>query len=398
MNSFDKIVAGGDCLGCGLCAALSSGKAVMKEDLESGYLIPVQISEEPVVIDRLYDMCPGVSLKLNAPSKRDCVYGYYRRFGFAHATDPKVRWKGSSGGALTAVLISLLNRRKVSGVLQVASDLSNPTKNSVFFSRTIEEVMHCCGSRYAPSSLLENVGRVLEAEEQIAVVGKPCDIAALKQLVVIKPELTSKVFCTLSFFCMGLPSYRSTDRLLRRMGVSGDDNVSEFRYRGHGWPGKAVVVTDEGSHEVSYQASWGGILGRDLKARCKLCPDGMGEYADIVFGDAWYLRDHKPVFEERAGRSLLFTRTELGDDLVSAAISDKYLAFSDDESDIATVRYMQPAQYSRKLSLLPRLASARVFGGKKYRFSGFKILRKALKAGPRTCAAAFLSAAKRFAG
>src|SRR3712207_7050821 len=41
-----------------------------------------------------------------------------------------------------------------------------------------------------------------------------------------------------------------------------------------------------------------------FRSRCKICPDGTGEFADIVCADAWYGKDGYPDFAEREGRSL----------------------------------------------------------------------------------------------
>lgn len=51
---------------------------------------------------------------------------------------------------------------------------------------------------------------------------------------------------------------------------------------------------------MSYNESWGNILGKYLQKRCKICPDGIGEFADIVCADAWHGdKSGYPNFEEK---------------------------------------------------------------------------------------------------
>ena len=53
---------------------------------------------------------------------------------------------------------------------------------------------------------------------------------------------------------------------------------------------------------MGYDASWGGVLTRHVQFRCRICPDGIGDDADIAFADAWHTdTDRNPVFNEAEG-------------------------------------------------------------------------------------------------
>src|SRR3546814_12796145 len=94
------------------------------------------------------------------------------------------------------------------------------------------------------------------------------------------------------------------------MGLAGAP-LSEFRYRGNGWPGQAVARTTDGrAGEMSYERSWGDHLSREVQFRCKICPDAVGGTADIACADAWYGGEGGyPQFEEQDGRSLIMVRS-----------------------------------------------------------------------------------------
>ena len=70
----------------------------------------------------------------------------------------------------------------------------------------------------------------------------------------------------------------------------------------------------------TYEESWGRLVQTPRQLRCNLCPDGLGELADVTGGDAWHRRD-----EGSDGISLILARTPRGADIVAAAIRDGYL-------------------------------------------------------------------------
>src|SRR3546814_14649746 len=94
------------------------------------------------------------------------------------------------------------------------------------------------------------------------------------------------------------------------MGLAGAP-LSEFRYRGNGWPGQAVARTTDGrAGEMSYERSWGDHLSREVQFRCKICPDAVGGTADIACAVAWYGgAGGYPPFEEQERRSPIMVRS-----------------------------------------------------------------------------------------
>lgn len=56
---------------------------------------------------------------------------------------------------------------------------------------------------------------------------------------------------------------------------------------------------------MTYNDSWGKILGRELGFRCKICPDGIGMLADISSGDSWNTKDGYPDFTEGDGKTFV---------------------------------------------------------------------------------------------
>jgi coenzyme F420 hydrogenase subunit beta len=170
----------------------------------------------------------------------------------------------------------------------------------------------------------------------------------------------------LSFMCAGVPSLAGTHALIRSMGGE-PEGVRRFRYRGDGWPGMARADMADGRVlQTDYTTSWGTVLNQHLQFRCKICPDGTGEFADIVCADAWHGADGYPDFTERAGRSLVLTRTAQGEALLQAACAAHAVAVA--PLPVADIARMQPYQVLRKQVVLGRVLAtwARRGAGPRY--------------------------------
>jgi coenzyme F420 hydrogenase subunit beta len=224
------------------------------------------------------------------------------------------------------------------------------------WSRTREEIFEGAGSRYAASSPLADIDLALSEPGRFAFVGKPCDVSALRQLARVDARVNEHVPVMLSFFCAGLPSHAGADRIIAEMGFSPDE-VRTFRYRGDGWPGLTRAETHDGRVAVMrYEDSWGGQLSHEVQFRCKICPDAVGGVADVACADAWYGGETGyPQFEEQDGRSLIMTRTSIGDALLQRAVDDKKIEV--EPLPVEEIDLMQPGQARRKRLVATRLAA-----------------------------------------
>jgi len=331
--------------------------AEMKISLD-GFLRPQTIRKlEHSEIELLNKVCPGISVShLKRDNSFTPTWGPVLEVMTGHAADDEVRHKGSSGGIVSALAIHLLETKQVQGVLHIVPSNQNPFENIAQISHTREDVLRGAGSRYAPAAPLSRLSNCLNQEGTFAFIGKPCDVAALRSLMCTysKLNIRKKFPFLISFMCAGIPSLHGSKEIVREMGFDPSE-ISSFRYRGNGWPGKARAETIDGrSAEMDYDTSWGRILGRFIQFRCKICPDGTGEFADVSCADAWNT-DEKgyPLFTENAGRSLVITRTDTGSRLIDEAVAHKKIFL--EPSSLADAVKMQPYQVHRKRTLLARL-------------------------------------------
>lgn len=379
MFDVETITANGLCAGCGLCAGIAerADPPIVMELSDAGYRRPRVVGEIDAALAQTIDaVCPGANIR-HDPARMEAdyhpVWGPLLEARLGWSTDPALRLNASSGGGLSALLVHLLESGQVDYVVQTAVSPDSPVRNALAISTGRDDVFHAAGSRYAPSSPLEDIGERLGAPGRFAFVGKPCDVAGLRQLARLDPRVDEKVPVMIAFMCAGVPSYHGTSALLEAMGVEDESRVEAFRYRGDGWPGFATArLADGTTFEMDYDTSWGRILNRHLQFRCKICPDGIGEFADIVCADGWYCdEDGNPLFDEREGRSIVLTRTKRGEEVVRGAIEAGLIAVED--FAIPALAQMQPFQARRKGLVLTRLAAMALVGRRRPRFSGLKL-------------------------
>lgn len=364
MNSIKEVQNSDLCCGCGCCTNIYP-ELVMKYN-KDGNLRPIcnnksiELLKESDIYSR---SCPAINTyeldQLECKNTHE-IWGSYYDLVTGYSTNEVIRYSGSSGGSITAILTYLIENKVIDGVIHVGVSDTDPLKNEIKISRTSKELIINAGSRYSPSAPLEKILEKLETGESFAFVGKPCDVLGLRNYSKVNPVIKSKIKYMIAFFCAGVPSIEGTYKILNIHGVD-KDNVESFRYRGEGWPGYTRIVTKSNNeYRMTYDDSWGKVLNRHLPKRCKLCPDGIGEAADLVCGDAWFGDENGyPVFEEQEGRSLIISRTCNGQELLNKIVNANYLDISDNIK-IEQLKLIQPFQFSRKATLKYRLLAMKL--------------------------------------
>lgn len=401
MLDIETIKASGLCSGCGLCAGISEREnpAIVMEDSPAGFRRPVAVAPVSSQQAKLIDAaCPGANIRhdpLAIEAKYHPVWGPLVAARLGWSSDPELRRNASSGGGLSAILNHLLSTKEVDYVVQTAVSERSPIRNAMTVSTDAEGVFKAAGSRYAPSSPLEDIGQRLDAPGRFAFVGKPCDVAGLRQLARRDPRVDEKVPYMIAFMCGGVPSYKGTSALLKAMGVEAEEDVVAFRFRGDGWPGFATAELRDGRrYQMDYDTSWGTILNRHLQFRCKICPDGVGEFADIVCADGWHLDEQgRPRFAEEDGRSLILTRTPKGESLIGRAIEAGNL--DSEPLAIETIARMQPYQAKRKGLVTTRLAAMALLGKTRPSYEHLHLLANARSLGVKEGLRSFLGTLRR---
>lgn len=394
-HPIDRVLSGGLCLGCGGCAFVGAAHGVKMVDYPHVGLRPTWTGEVPTAVkDEMIAICPGAAIEAPAaalprPTDPDeIVVGPTKQIWEGWAADPKVRRAASSGGAVTALAAYAVEQLGMALVLHIGMDPLQPWLNRNIISDSLAGLTDNAGSRYAPSSPVEALKVIEESDRPCVFIGKPCDAAAVARLRRTRPALDRNLGLVLSFFCAGTPNTDATLKLAGSLGFEDSAAITSLRYRGDGWPGEFRVRDRSGRQaELSYAESWGTLASRHRQLRCHLCPDGLGELADVTGGDAW----HRQA-EGTDGISLILARTELGRRTVEGAIAAGYLAAS--PSDVHKVVKAQ-GLVNRRRQVAIRMAALRLFGRPVPRFAGFHLAATTAQLSPRQVVREFAGMVKR---
>ena len=362
-STLKDIIDANLCVGCGLCEGVTGGQTKMVFN-DEGFLRPDGVTQNESFAKTIVDACPGHKLHLPSTSVPvDAIWGPLVKCRTGHAAKKSLRFQGSSGGALSAMVASMLESGFADNVIHIAADSDYPIHNKLFVNTQVEDVEAAAGSRYCPSSPLTALPELLRQNERSILVGKPCDIAGARQYIENNPQHRDQVALLVSFMCGGLPSTKGTEEILNKLGVEANEVVS-FRYRGDGWPGLVKAETKDGKiATMSYDKSWGEILRNYTQLRCKICPDTVGQFADVVFADAWNIgEDDMPSFDEGKGRSIILTRSILGEKACERAIRSG--AIYGEPLEKTMMNKIQPYHVLRKRRVLSRMLALKIMGRK----------------------------------
>lgn len=368
------------CLGCGACASVCPQDKIQLHDFFAEGIRPV-LDSDCQDCSLCLQTCPSYENDRTAANARAGIIpelvpycGPVLEIWEGHATDPEIRFRGSSGGLLTILSLYCLEVEKMGGVLHTAADENIPWKNSTRLSRSREELLSATGSRYAPAAVCDSLREVEAANAPCVVVGQPSEITALRKAQTLRPALDKKVGLAMSFFCAGSPSTQGTLDLVQKLGASLED-VEEIRYRGKGWPGMFSVRLkghEKPMAERTYAESWGFLQAyRPLSVH--LCPDGTGEDADITCGDPWY----RKVEPGEPGSSLILIRTERGRQLFAAAMKAGYVTAK--RVGVPEVLEAQKNLFEKRGAIWGRITVMKLFGLPVTKLIGFNLFRNWLR-------------------
>ncbi len=360
-------------MGCGACVSACTANAVSVHDIPDRGIRPLVDKSKCTTCGDCVNVCPGIGLS-QLPLDDQMIpelrqgWGTVLQVWEGYATDPEIRYKGSSGGVATALALFCLEQENFAGVLHTGTKPHEPLRNVPVFSKTKADLVKCIGSKYSPATPCEKFDWIEQAESNCVFIGKSCDVAALRKSQAINPKLNERVALAVSIFCAGTPTTKGMLALLDALDVE-PEQVEEMRYRGCGWPGKTTIRIkgDGDKREMTYEKSWGDILSRYVQLRCRLCPDGTGEFADISCGDPWY----REIDLGEAGRSLVLVRTRRGREILHKAMEAGYVEL--ERADTAVVAASQQWLLKKRQMLFGRLLGMRMMFIPTPRFEGFSL-------------------------
>lgn len=413
----EGVVKAGLCAGCGICESMAGEDRVKMTLTPDGRLRPrIKQPLDNETNSRIMSVCPGKGV--HGPDAAQLqgaenglmhpILGPLRTWHRGWAADPEVRWRAAAGGSLTALASYLLDSGRVQRVVQVRASASDPTQTEAIVSATAADVASGCQSRYGPAAPLVHICQFLDDGLVFAVVAKPCDIAAIRALAKVDNRVAKQIPFCLTIFCGGLPTRDAALRIAEYHGVKPEE-ISTCRYRGHGWPGLFTIGRKSDGKEfgTTYNETWkwpsnplgkdAGISKYDVQWRCKICPDAIGELADVACPDGWLFDNNEKryvsVDGDNPGVNLVLARTAVGEALVRDCAAAGKLVLA--PLEISEIEEMHSDHYPRKCSWPVRLFATWLFWQPALQITNYRPLSALWTAGLWACWDVFMGTVQR---
>ncbi|MEM3806032.1 MAG: coenzyme F420 hydrogenase/dehydrogenase beta subunit N-terminal domain-containing protein [Desulfurococcus sp.] len=320
------------CVGCGGCIALCPVNAI-SPSVNNGYFSVTIDGEKCIKCYLCVRNCPAINYLLNRTS-RSSISHVHKTF-LAWALNEKVRYRGASGGVVTALLKYLLEKKVVDGALVVRM---RGVKPEAFIARSVDEVLMAQGSIYFSTYSLELIKQLKKMNGRYVIVALPCQINFINNLIenhILKEDSIAFLF---ALKCHSVFAYWYLDYILSLVGLKREE-VKAVSSRGFGWPGGIFILSRRGIFKIPliYEASahedgvlkrrlslWNSLASTNLSGQfgCNICTNHEGLGADIVFGDAWI---PSIIKIDSKGFSLINVYSEKGLNLINEAIADGFI-------------------------------------------------------------------------
>jgi len=276
------------------------------------------------------------------------VYNVVKETGLAYSTDSLIRYNSTAGGYISILLKFLFDTGKIDHTI------SFERSGIRFYPKIISSFneYNNIGSLYQEIDIIHFIKQNLHnIKGKIAITLLPCQVNIIRSIakqnnidIIIISLVCSaqmKLECTQSYFD------------LEKIDIK---EVSNFRYRGFGWP-KYINIEYKNGKIFQEKTLWNEMFHSYLfhEKRCLKCTDTFGIKSDIAVSDPWL---GKMMKEERIGQSIVYIFSDLGLQIHKELKQSKYICYKILEKNKAiSSQYhtMEKKYYLRKSKLLRKI-------------------------------------------
>ncbi len=291
------------------------------------------------------------------------LIGNHRGCFLAHSADADIRFRATSGGCVTTLLLHLLRSGRIDGAVVTRLSGEDPLRAESFMARSEGEICSAIGSKYLPVPVNAMLRSIRTQPGRFAYVGLPCHIHGLRRAQMAIPALRDKIPFVFGLVCSHVIGKDGVEFVLGKIGVR-VEQIQRIQFRGDGWPSGLRIILKDGSERFmpNLHSRWSEIFGGNFFGHfyCTICPDQFAEYADISFADAWI---PEVMRTDTVGTSITIPRTERGEHLLNQAASDGLLVKTPIETAKAIRSQTWPILF-KKRNIRARMSWLRWFGRK----------------------------------
>jgi coenzyme F420 hydrogenase subunit beta len=321
-----EVIDPGLCTQCGSCVGLAGGKLEFKEkrSVPTPHLL-TKDSELPracrIACPARHCSYPELNISTFGDLPNNWLSGRIIKSRIGFSKSETIRRNAASGGAITSILLYLLNSGKICGAICLKMGAEVPYLAKPIIARTPKEIIECAQSVYSVSPVNTILSEIKEDEGPLAYVGLPDQVASIRKLQK-EGHPSVKNICYIIGPYVGTQMYFESIRsFLRSNGVDSETEIVDLKYRDGEWPGKLRIELSNGRILHADKFHYNYLIPFYLTSSSLQAVDFSNELTDISVGDAW-----SPKYEkERKGFSVILSRSEVGETIITNMIKEGLL-------------------------------------------------------------------------
>lgn len=326
------VLGPGVCCSCGACMGLCPYFMVMQEHV---------VLMEPCGLEagRCYEVCPRTVVDIDdlnqqvfGKARDDFALGVNQGVLMSQATDAGQIERGQYGGTVSAILAHGIETGAIDGAIVAGRSSRYGLLPEPVLARTVDDVSDSTGSKYTACPSLKILDQSIKECEKLAVVGRPCQVIALRKRIACDPEVGERIALIIGLFCMWSLDYKKLARHLSSTLDIKKAKKVDIPYN------RFVVEMEDGPKEMEFEP-----IQAMRKSTCDLCFDFTSELADLSVGSTEWKDDW----------NTLIPRTERGEKAVEAARADGKLKAEPLPDD--RVELLRRASHGKKKRVLEAL-------------------------------------------
>jgi dihydroorotate dehydrogenase electron transfer subunit len=315
-----EIIKTGKCVYCGACGAFCAN---IKFDPEKEIPIEDGSCKDINTCREGFGLCYNLCLKTNVQEfpvclldrwtfgkKHDKILGHYKKIISAKLTDVAREKLPREAGPITALLFIAMKTGLIDAAIVTEKD--NDFRPSPMIANSQKDLFKAIGYKPSQSPTLSLIGEAInKGYNDIAIVGTPCQIHALRKLQ-NHPSFDFEAYDLISLaigtFCFGT----FHNKQLFEFFIENDINPSEIiKIETDKENFKMIITTKSGNHEIPLNY----IYEKSIRNACFSCSDYTSEFADISVGNIGSQDEYKTII----------IRTKRGKEVVNLAIDEQFL-------------------------------------------------------------------------
>ncbi|MFX1310887.1 MAG: Coenzyme F420 hydrogenase/dehydrogenase, beta subunit C-terminal domain, partial [Promethearchaeota archaeon] len=312
---YEEVIQTGKCVYCGACGAFCANIRFDREKevpIEDGSCKDMNTCRDGYGL--CYNLCPKTETDLIPLSlldkwvfgvKSERILGHYIDIKSAILTEKAIEKLSSNAGPLTGLLYVGMENGLIDAA--IITDKDSDFKPFPIIAESLKDLLKGVGYKPSQSPTISLVGEAINKEHtDIAVVGTPCQIQALRKLQThptFDYEAYDLVSLAIGTFCTGTYYNKILTEIFLKNGIKNNDIESIDT-------DKSNFTLKVRTNSVVKEIPLNYLYDNAIRKACFSCSDYSASFADISVGN----------FGSESGWDTVIIRTERGKQIFDLAI------------------------------------------------------------------------------